>query len=67
MASPSIDDRKAAGVGTIWATLGQIMSALDDRDLLPALRVLEPRDGNASLDSDRQNGPRCKRCATRGE
>jgi hypothetical protein len=67
MASPVVDDRASATAGTIWTALGQIMSALDDRDPLRALRVLAPKPNASSLDSDQETGPRCTRCATRGE
>ena len=50
-------------------TLSQILFGLDDRNLLPALRMLEPAaegaEASSSLDPD--EGPRCVRCATRGE
>jgi hypothetical protein len=69
MTSRTINDRKTAGASTIWAALGQIMSALNDRDLLPALQVLErpSQEGDAAPEPDRQSGPRCTRCTTRGE
>jgi hypothetical protein len=50
-------------------TLSQILFGLDDRNLLPALRMLEPvaESAEASSSPDRDEGPRCVRCATRGE
>jgi hypothetical protein len=67
MARPVVDDRTSAAAGTIWTALGQIMSALDDRDPSRALRVLAPKPEASALDSDQEIGPRCTRCATRGE
>jgi hypothetical protein len=50
-------------------TLSQIIFGLDDRSLLPAMRMLEPvaESGQASAGPDRDQEPRCVRCATRGE
>ena len=42
----------------VLAAIGEILSALDDRNVLPAMRALEP---------EREQGPRCARCVTRGE
>jgi hypothetical protein len=71
-----IDDRKtdtviktaiktdtATKTGT---TIGQIISALDDRNVLRALRLLEPATEGAP-GSDQPDGPRCVKCATHGE
>jgi hypothetical protein len=50
-------------------TLSQIIFGLDDRNLLPAMRMLEPvaESAQPSASPDRDEGPRCVRCATRGE
>jgi hypothetical protein len=50
--------------GKILGTIGQLLSALDDRDPVRALRVLEPERKGAEPDG--QDG-RCVRCATHGE
>ncbi|HLH98497.1 MAG TPA: hypothetical protein VKW08_25590 [Xanthobacteraceae bacterium] len=42
------------------AEVGRVLSALDDRNPLTALRVLEPARAQ-------EEGLRCSRCATRGE
>jgi len=61
------DDR---GIGF---TLSQLISALDDRNVVRAMRVLEPgvesADRSASDPSakNQDDAPRCVRCATRGE
>jgi hypothetical protein len=46
-------------------TLGQLISALDDRNILRALRVLEPTE-SAEQGPEQRDG-RCVRCVTRGE
>jgi hypothetical protein len=49
-------------------SIGQIISALDDRNLLRAMRLLEPAEsGEPSPGPDRPEAPRCVRCATHGE
>ena len=48
-------------------TLSQIFFGLDDRNLLPAMRMLEPVAESAQASADREQEPRCVRCATRGE
>jgi hypothetical protein len=50
-------------------TLSQIIFGLDDRNLLPAMRMLKPvaESAEPSSSPDRDEGPRCVRCATRGE
>ena len=50
-------------------TLSQIIFGLDDRNLLPTIRMLEPAADSMvpSASPDRDQGPRCVRCATRGE
>jgi hypothetical protein len=47
-----------------WAMIGQLLSALDDRNLSRAMRVLDPE---RAPDADQKDAPRCVRCATRGE
>jgi hypothetical protein len=46
-------------------TLGQLISALDDRNIVRALHVLEPAD-SAERGPEQRDG-RCVRCVTRGE
>jgi hypothetical protein len=54
------DDR-----GTLF-TIGQLVSALDDRNLARAMRLLEPE--RATLAPELQDeAPRCLRCVTHGE
>lgn len=50
-------------------SLSQIIFGLDDRNLLPAIRMLEPAAEGAepSSSQDRHEGPRCVKCITRGE
>jgi hypothetical protein len=49
-------------------SIGQIISALDDRNLLRAMRLLEPADSEEPSPSpDRSDAPRCVRCTTHGE
>jgi hypothetical protein len=58
----STDDR-----GTIF-TISQIVAALDDRNVLRALRLLEPAAESSELSPNLQDdAPRCARCITRGE
>jgi hypothetical protein len=56
-------DRKVPTAIKARTTIGQIISALDDRNVLRALRLLEP----AGEGPDQQDGPRCTTCVTRGE
>jgi len=46
-------------------TIAQIISALDDRNLSRAMRLLDT--ASESTEPDAQDAPRCVRCATRGE
>jgi hypothetical protein len=69
-----IDDRKPdavikADTAIKTTTIGQIISALDDRNVLRALRLLEPATEGAepSAGSDQPDGPRCMTCVTHGE
>ena len=56
------DDR-----GTFF-TIGQLVSALDDRNLARAMRLLEPAPQSATLAPELQDeAPRCLRCITHGE
>ena len=56
------DDR-----GTLF-TIGQLVSALDDRNLARAMRLLEPDAEGAELAPEVQDeAPRCVRCITHGE
>jgi hypothetical protein len=56
------DDR-----GTLF-TIGQLVSALDDRNLARAMRLLEPAPESPPLAPELQDeAPRCLRCVTRGE
>jgi hypothetical protein len=63
MTGRPINDRK------FLTTIGQIISALDDRNVLRAVRLLEPASESSepSADPERQDGPRCVKCITRGE
>jgi hypothetical protein len=47
-------------------TIGQIISVLDDRNLLRAMRLLEP-ERESPDPSDEQETQRCVTCVTRGE
>jgi hypothetical protein len=61
--------RRPADVRPTSFTLGQIIFGLDDRNLLPAMRMLEPvaESSRPSSSLDRDEGPQCVKCATRGE
>jgi hypothetical protein len=50
-------------------SISQIISALDDRNLSQAMRLLEPAPERAepSPEPDQRDAARCVRCATRGE
>jgi hypothetical protein len=50
-------------------SLSQIIFGLDDRNLLPTIRMLEPAATSPEPSSrpDRQEAPRCVKCITRGE
>jgi hypothetical protein len=50
-------------------TISQIISALDDRNLTRAMRLLEPAPESAERtpSPDRDEAPRCVQCITRGE
>jgi hypothetical protein len=63
MRRPIIDDHRRS------FTIGQIISALDDRNLTHAMRLLEPAAESAepTPSPDRDDASRCVRCATRGE
>jgi hypothetical protein len=62
MSRRPIDDR-----GTSF-TISQIISALDDRNVLRAIRLLEPGSERSELSpKDQDDAPRCVRCTTRGE
>jgi hypothetical protein len=66
MSSSPVDDDTQTAIKTPTAikartTIGQLISALDDRNVLRALRLLEPAAG------DQQDGPRCVKCITTGE
>ena len=54
-ATPDMPARERRGILTM---IGEVLSALDDRNVLPAMRALE---------GEREAGPRCTRCVTRGE
>jgi hypothetical protein len=52
----------------IGFTISRIISALDDRNVLRAMRLLEPDAESAELSpKDRDDAPRCAKCTTRGE
>jgi hypothetical protein len=50
-------------------SISQIISALDDRNLLRAMRLLEPaaENGQPAPSPDRADAARCVRCITHGE
>jgi hypothetical protein len=48
-------------------TLSQLISALDDRNILRAIRVLEPSERAETPSPSDQPDGRCVRCITRGE
>jgi hypothetical protein len=49
-------------------SIGALISALDDRNILRAVRLLEPAAESAELPSkDQGDAPRCVKCITRGE
>jgi hypothetical protein len=47
-------------------TISQLLSALDDRNVVRAVRLLEPAAEDPEQSPKDQN-PRCERCITRGE
>jgi hypothetical protein len=60
--------RRPTGDRGISFTISQIISALDDRNVLRAMRLLEPVAESAELSpKDRDDAPRCVKCATHGE
>jgi hypothetical protein len=48
-------------------SISQLISALDDRNIVRAIRVLEPAANSSDPSSKDQDAPRCERCITRGE
>jgi hypothetical protein len=62
-----IADRKTQTPARARSTIGQIISALDDRNVLRAMRLLEPASESPSSNPDQQDGARCVSCITRGE
>jgi hypothetical protein len=61
----AIETQPAAKTQT---TIAQIISALDDRNVLRALRLLEPAsETSESSSSPDKAGPACVTCITRGE
>ena len=50
----------------IGFTISQLISALDDRNIVRAVRLLEPAAEGSAASKD-QDPPRCERCITRGE
>jgi hypothetical protein len=63
MSRSPTDDR---GIGF---TISQLISALDDRNVLRAMRLLEPPDAGSevSANPDQHEAQRCARCITHGE
>jgi hypothetical protein len=57
-AGGSTPDAPARKGWALLAAIGEVLSALDDRNVIPAMRTLEPQG---------EEGPRCTRCVTRGE
>jgi hypothetical protein len=65
MTGSPFDVRKTRKAQT---TIGQLISALDDRNLLAAMRLLEPASESAERSpKDPDEAPRCVKCTTRGE
>ncbi len=61
-------NRRPADDRPIGFSISRIISALDDRNLSGAMRLLEPAESSELLsDPDRREGARCVRCITRGE
>jgi hypothetical protein len=60
MSRPPTDDRKTG------FSISQLISALDDRNIVRAIRLLQPADERSEQSKD-QDAPRCERCITRGE
>jgi hypothetical protein len=52
---------KAPANQPVATTIGQLISALDDRNIIGAIRLLQPTD------ADRRKESRCERCIGRGE
>jgi hypothetical protein len=49
-------------------TISQIISALDDRNVLRAMRLLEPAAESSELSpKDQDDARRCVKCTSRGE
>jgi hypothetical protein len=59
--------RRPTGDRGISFTISQIISALDDRNVLQAMRLLEPAPEGPELSPEDPDAPRCVKCATRGE
>jgi hypothetical protein len=51
----------------IGFTIRQLISALDDRNIVRAVRLLEPAAEDSEHSPKDQDPPRCERCITRGE
>jgi hypothetical protein len=64
-----VADSKTRSAAKTLTTIGQLISALDDRNLSRAMHLLEParESTDPSSDPDQQDGPRCVTCITRGE
>jgi hypothetical protein len=49
-------------------SISQIISALDDRNVLRAMRLLDSAESSElSSNPDQHDAPRCVKCITRGE
>jgi hypothetical protein len=48
-------------------SISQLISALDDRNIVRAIRLLEPTGKSSEPSSKDQDAQRCERCITRGE
>jgi hypothetical protein len=60
--------RRPTDDGGTGFSIGALISALDDRNISRAVRLLEPAAENAELSSkDQDDAPRCVKCTTRGE
>ena len=68
MTGHPFDLRKTPTAIKARTTIGQLISALDDRNLSAAMRLLEPASESAERSpNDPDEAPRCVKCTTRGE
>ena len=68
MTGHPFDVRKTPTAIKARTTIGQLISALDDRNLSAAMRLLEPASESAERSQkDPDEATRCVKCTTRGE